>query len=114
MRSKKKTVSVEDVLWFARAASRARPLFGGEVISYLEGTRKTMTRLRLAVAQAQTDDDERRAAAADRAAGLETALTEFYDNLWMLVRPYITMHQKVITGLAATTARLGAPGPVAV
>ena len=46
--AKKGTASVEDVVSFARVASRARSLFGEEVIGYLQQTRTTMVRLRLA------------------------------------------------------------------
>jgi hypothetical protein len=91
---RKGTASVEDVMSFARVASRARSLFGDEVIDYLQQTRTAMVRLRLAAAMTQTDDDAKRAAAADREAELMTALMDFYDNLWKLVQPYVRMQQK--------------------
>jgi hypothetical protein len=79
---------------FSQAAARARFLFGGEVTAYLEETEKRIISLRAAEGATKTEDDEKRARAADLAAKHLMTLTEFFDRLTSLVRPYMRQHQK--------------------
>ena len=84
----------ESLISFSRAADRARFLFGKEIAAFLDTMRTTIVNLRRAGAAAQTNDDVRRARAADLEAAEMGKLMEFYDQFYRLVRPYVQMHQK--------------------
>jgi hypothetical protein len=88
------SVQVDDVNRFFSAEERSRFLFGPEVKRYLEGIRKQMTRHRLAELQVKTDDDEKRARAADVEAEAFQAISNFYEEFPSLIMPYVKMHQK--------------------
>jgi hypothetical protein len=84
----------ESLVCFSRAADRARFLFGKDVTAFLDTMRTTIVNLRRAEAAARTDDDTKRATAADLEAANMMKITEFYEEFYRLVRPYVKMHQK--------------------
>jgi hypothetical protein len=88
------TASFESVVAFSRAADRARFLFGKDVSPYLQQTRDLIVNLRKAELAARSEDDEKRAKGADLEAECLTTITEFYEEFFAMVRPYMRMHQK--------------------
>jgi hypothetical protein len=82
------------IISFDRAAVRAPFLFGNEVHSFLQQTRKKIIGLRYAEVKAGNDNDEIRVRAADLEAKYLTGLTSFYETFAARVRPYVKMHQK--------------------
>ena len=88
------TVNLDDVGRFFRAEEQTRFLFGSEVKRYLEVIRKQMTRHRLAESAVKTEDDEKRARAADIEADAFTAISNFYEEFPSLIMPYVKMRQK--------------------
>jgi hypothetical protein len=84
----------ESLVSFSRAANRSRFLFGKDVTGYLDATRDTIVGLRTAEAAARSEDDAKRAKAADLEAAHMTKIIEFYEELASRLRPYVKMHQK--------------------
>ena len=87
-------VNSASLMSFDRAASKARFLFGNDVTASLKETRKTIMGLWKAEVAARTEDDAKRAIAADLEADHMMKISNFYVQLDDLVRPYVRMHQK--------------------
>src|ERR1019366_9316153 len=79
---------------FFRAQEKSRFLFGDEIRSYLEQLRKEMVRHQLAEQQVKSEDDMKRAKAADVEAECFTRISNFYEEFPALIMPYVKMHQK--------------------
>ena len=79
---------------FDRAVNRARFLFGSDIAAYLQETRDGITGLWRAEIAARSEDDAKRAKAADLEADQMMKLTTFFEDFAHVVRPYVRMHQK--------------------
>jgi hypothetical protein len=88
------SVTFECLVRFSHAADRAKFLFGRDVSTYLQQTKETILKLRKAENGAHSENDETRTRAADLEAECLTKITQFYDEFFALVRPYMKQHQK--------------------
>jgi hypothetical protein len=84
----------ECLVAFSRAADRARFLFGKDVTAYLQQTRDLIVKLRRAAVAVRSENDETRGKAADLEADCLMKITEFYEEFFAVVRPYMRQHQK--------------------
>jgi hypothetical protein len=80
---------------YVNASLRAAFLFGSEVTDYLETLRLTMTKMIALRDGLRSENDDRRARSADAEAKAFQVITEFYKNFSALIKPYMSMHQKL-------------------
>jgi hypothetical protein len=89
------TVPTDAYHRYVRASLRAAFLFGSEVTDYLETVRLTITKVIALRGGLLSENDDLRTRSADAEATAFERITGFYEIFDRLVRPYMSMHQKL-------------------